>query len=68
VAAVPDGAAVGHTDARFNLLRCAILGCLAAGRPYVALDSRYPVKRNSEIIEQAGMSALVVDARSLTTT
>lgn len=39
----------------------AALGCLAAGRPYIALDLRYPRSRNEAIISQAGLSAIIVD-------
>ena len=61
-AATPEGAAVGILMPSSASFAVTILGCLAAGRPYVALDSRYPVQRNKEIIGQAGLSVLIVDS------
>src|SRR4051812_33958138 len=61
VATVPEDAAVGILMPASTSYIAAVLGWLAAGRPYVALDSRYPVQRNNDIIEQAGVVALVVD-------
>jgi hypothetical protein len=39
----------------------AILGCLAAGRPYIALDQRYPLQRNLDIITRAKLAIVLID-------
>ena len=42
----------------------ATLGCLAIGRPCIALDVNQPAGRNAEIVRRAGLSALVVEGRA----
>jgi acyl-CoA synthetase (AMP-forming)/AMP-acid ligase II/thioesterase domain-containing protein len=39
----------------------ALLGCLAAGRPYVPLDPLFPAERNRQVLKEAGLSAVIVD-------
>jgi acyl-CoA synthetase (AMP-forming)/AMP-acid ligase II len=39
-----------------------ILACLAARRPYVALDHGHPPERNAEIIRAAGLAAIITPA------
>lgn len=42
------------------LYPAAMLGCLAAGRPYVPLDLRHPVERLGWILEHSGASVVLV--------
>ncbi len=37
----------------------AIMACLAAGRPYVALDMHHPVARNADIFARAALAAVI---------
>jgi acyl-coenzyme A synthetase/AMP-(fatty) acid ligase/thioesterase domain-containing protein len=60
-ALTPPGGAVGILMPNSARFAAAILGCLAAGRPYVALDTRYPAARNQTVIEDAGLALLIVD-------
>ena len=39
-----------------------MLGVLAAGRPYIALDAGFPAERNALIIADAGACAVIADA------
>lgn len=39
----------------------AMLGCLAAGRPYVPLDLRHPAERRAWILEHSGATVMLVD-------
>ena len=60
--ATSPGDAVGILMPSSVAFAAAVMGCLAAGRPYVALDTGYPQQRNMEIIERAGLSVLIVDS------
>ena len=42
-------------------LHVAILACLAAKRPYIAMDLTSPAHRNKTILEQSGLTTIVVD-------
>ena len=39
----------------------ALFACVAAGRPCVLLDARYPPERNQEVIRSTGVALLVVE-------
>lgn len=43
-------------------LLCAMLACLALGRPYVSLDPDFPIERNLAIIKQAGVAKVLIDS------
>lgn len=55
--------AVGLLLPNSAIYAVAILGCFAAGRPYVALDLRYPDTRNRDIIAESGITTIVVSSR-----
>ena len=60
-ATVPLGRPVGvllASGARYPL---AALAALAAGRPYVPIDSRYPAARNAQVMSDAELAAVIVD-------
>jgi len=56
---VPEGKPVGLFLGNEALFPLAALACAAAGCPHVALDIRYPIARNREIMKRAGIGAIV---------
>jgi amino acid adenylation domain-containing protein len=60
-AAVAPGRPVGVLLASGALYPLAALAALAAGRPYVPIDSRYPAARNAQVMRDAGLAAVIVD-------
>ena len=60
-AATKDHEAVGLMLTNSVGLHVAILACLSAGRPYIAMDLASPAHRNRTIFEQSGLTTIVVD-------
>jgi amino acid adenylation domain-containing protein len=60
-AAVLPGLPVGVLLADGALFPVAALAALAAGRPYVPIDARYPAERNARVMRDAGLAAVVAD-------
>lgn len=61
LSAIPAGSgAIGLLLPNTALYPVAALACLAAGRPYVALDAHYPAERNADLIADARLDALLV--------
>jgi amino acid adenylation domain-containing protein len=60
-ATVPLGRPVGVLLASGALYPLAALAALAAGRPYVPIDSRYPAARNAQVMSDAELAAVIVD-------
>ena len=58
----PPHAPVGILLPNCALVPIAALACLAAGRPFVPLDCDFPALRNEQIMAEAGLGALIVDA------
>ncbi len=44
-----------------SLFPIASLACFAAGRVYVPIDQNYPPERNDQIVQEAGLAAVIVD-------
>src|SRR4051794_20206464 len=59
VATTPPGACVALLLPNSALYPLAALACLAAGRPYVALDAHQPAAYNTRLAEAAGAVAVV---------
>ncbi len=55
----PGSGAIGILLPRSASFWVAIMACLAAGRPYVALDQNHPAARNAEILHNSGMVAVI---------
>src|SRR5215471_10678721 len=60
-AVVPAGKPVGVLLANGALFPVAALACLALGRPYVAVDLKYPAARNQDVMREAGLAAVILD-------
>ena len=60
-AATKDKQAVGLMLRNSVGLHVAILACLAAKRPYIAMDLTSPAHRNKTILEQSSLTTIVVD-------
>lgn len=58
----PDAPAIGILLPHSAMFWTAILGCLAAGRPYLALDVAHPTGRNARIVSEAGLGAIITIA------
>jgi amino acid adenylation domain-containing protein len=55
----PDASSIGVLLPHSAMFWTAILGCLAAGRPYLALDIAHPTGRNARIVSEADLSAVI---------
>lgn len=60
----PAGRPVGILLPHNAYFPLAALACLAIGRPYMPIDLKYPAARIHEMIGEAGMSTVVLDASS----
>jgi acyl-CoA synthetase (AMP-forming)/AMP-acid ligase II len=58
--AVPMGRPVGIFLPNGALFPIAALACLASGRLFVPIDQKYPPERNNQIIEEAGLAAVIL--------
>jgi amino acid adenylation domain-containing protein len=58
--AVPPGRPVGILLPHNALFPVAALACLAAGRPYVPIDLKYPDARIEAIFQEAGLAAVIL--------
>ncbi|HEV2611953.1 MAG TPA: AMP-binding protein [Noviherbaspirillum sp.] len=58
----PAGRPVGILLPHNALFPVAALACLAANRPYVPIDLKYPPARIDAIIREAGVGAVITDA------
>lgn len=58
----PDAAAIAILLPHSAAFWTAILGCLAAGRPYLALDAAHPAARNARIVSEAGLAVVITAA------
>ncbi|MDB5761903.1 MAG: AMP-dependent synthetase [Herminiimonas sp.] len=63
-AMTPTGSPVGILMPHNALFPVAALACLAAGRPYVPIDLKYPAARVDAIIREAGLAAVILNAAS----
>ena len=61
---LPAGALVGIAVPNGVLYPVAMLGCLAAGLPFVPLDVTSPEARNALICRHSGMNAAIVSAKT----
>ncbi len=59
------GEAIGLWLANSAGLHVAILACLAAGRPYIAMDLTSPLNRNRTILQQSGLNWVVTDSHPI---
>jgi len=57
----PPAQPVGILLPHNALFPIAALACLAAGRPYIPIDLKYPAARIESIIQEAQLSAVIVD-------
>jgi amino acid adenylation domain-containing protein len=61
-ALAPPGRPVGILLPHNALFPLAALACLAIGRPYVPIDLKHPAARIDEIIREANLAAVILDA------
>jgi amino acid adenylation domain-containing protein len=59
---VPRGCPVGILLPHNAVFPVAALACLAAGRPYVPIDLKFPAARIDMIVREAGLAAVIVEA------
>jgi acyl-coenzyme A synthetase/AMP-(fatty) acid ligase/acyl carrier protein len=67
-ATVPMGRPVGIFLPNGALFPIAALACLATSRLFVPIDQNYPPERNGQIIEEAGLAAVILDRNDEITT
>lgn len=63
-AVAPYGRPIGILMPHNAFFPVAALACLAAGRPFVPIDLKYPAARINSIIEEGGLAAVILECET----